>query len=164
MSGGGTDKLLQWRRGIAVVAMVVVLLIIDLVVIAIVIGGARDHDLTVARMETIEAFYAAEAGMEMCMRELIEEDDEDGDGATGSISHETPTNNEANDPAFATAKTLPLHEPGRQHAPRRTIPHSAGPSGYTLAAEWCPSRALRKPASQTPRTQQDAKPAFLAAC
>ena len=36
------------------------------------IGGGRDHDLTVKRMDTLRAFYAAEAGMNIAIRELME--------------------------------------------------------------------------------------------
>ncbi len=92
------------RRAMAAISMVVVLLIIDLMIISMVVGGARDHDLTVRRMDTIRAFYAAEAGMNMAIRERMIPDDEDNDtgGAdTGSISDDT---NDANDPGFGTPK------------------------------------------------------------
>ncbi len=59
-------------RGIVAVATIVVLLIVDLIILALVIGGARDHDLTVRRMQTVEAFYAGEAGINMAIREKME--------------------------------------------------------------------------------------------
>ena len=91
------------RRGAAAIATVVLLLILDLIIIRIVIGGARDHDLTVRRAETIQAFYAAEAGMNMAVREMMTSTDEDGDGAIGTISDDaTP----ANDPTFGQAQAL----------------------------------------------------------
>ena len=91
------------RRGMAAIATVVLLLILDLIIIRIVIGGARDHDLTVRRLETIQAFYAAEAGMNMAIREMMNDTDEDGDGAIGTISDDaTPANN----PAFGQAQVL----------------------------------------------------------
>ncbi len=92
------------RRAMAAITMVVVLLIIDLMIISMVVGGARDHDLTVRRMDTIRAFYAAEAGMNMAIRERMIPDDEDNDTGgvdTGSISDDT---NDANDPGFGTPK------------------------------------------------------------
>ncbi len=92
------------RRAMAAITMVVVLLIIDLMIISMVVGGARDHDLTVRRMDTIRAFYAAEAGMNMAIRERMIPDDEDNDtgGAdTGSISDD---GDPANDPGFGTPK------------------------------------------------------------
>ncbi len=95
---------MQKRRGIAVVAVIVLMLILDLIVVGIVISGARGHDLTVRRMDTIRAFYAAEAGANMSIRELREENDDDGDGVTGTVSFETPTYDPANDPTFGPAK------------------------------------------------------------
>ncbi|MHC4825541.1 MAG: hypothetical protein ACYTEY_03180 [Planctomycetota bacterium] len=50
-------------QGVAAVAMVVILLIIDLAIVGIVVGLSRDHDLTIRRMQTIEALYAAAQGM-----------------------------------------------------------------------------------------------------
>ncbi len=92
------------RRAMAAITMVVVLLIIDLMIISMVVGGAREHDLTVRRMDTIRAFYAAEAGMNMAIREKMIPNDEDNDtgGADeGSISDDA---NDANDPGFGTPK------------------------------------------------------------
>ena len=74
------------RRGAAAVITVIILLLIDLMILSIVIGSARDQDVSVRRLETVQAFYAAESGMNMALRELMENDDEDGDGAIGSIS------------------------------------------------------------------------------
>ena len=93
------------RRGAAAVSLVVALVIINLVVIRMVVGGARDHDLTVRRMQTIEAFYAAEAGMNMAIRELIEDADEDSDGMTGTVSDDSPVDN-ANDPVLGNAQVV----------------------------------------------------------
>ena len=40
------------RRGAAVVAMVITLLLLGLIMIGMVVGGARDQDLTAQRMNT----------------------------------------------------------------------------------------------------------------
>jgi len=90
----------------AAISMVVVLMIIDLMIISMVVGGARDHDLTVRRMDTIRAFYAAEAGMNMAIRERMldppnDEDNDTGGADTGSISDDA---DDANDPGFGTPK------------------------------------------------------------
>ena len=50
------------------------------------------------------AFYAAEAGANMSIRELREEVNEDSDAATGAVSYDTPTYLPANDPTFGPAK------------------------------------------------------------
>ena len=93
----------QHRRATIAISMVIALVVVNLIVISIVIGGARDHDLTIHRVESIESFYAAEAGMNMAIREMMVNADEDGDGAIGTISDDaTP----ANDPAFGQAQVL----------------------------------------------------------
>ena len=91
------------RRGLVSIATIVLLLIIDLIILSMVIGGTRDHDLTVRRMETIESFYAAEAGMNMAIRELMEWSDQDGDLTVGTISDDSPVN-PANDPTLGNAQ------------------------------------------------------------
>ena len=84
-------------------ATIVVLLIVDLIILALVIGGARDHDLTVRRMQTVEAFYAGEAGINMAIREKMENANEDGDLAIGTISSEGPQDPD-NDPTLGNAR------------------------------------------------------------
>jgi hypothetical protein len=89
------------RKAATAVAVIVVLVIIDLVIVGLVIGGTRDHDLTLRRMETVEAFYAAEAGMNMAVRELMIDQDQDGDCVIGAISHDGDNDN---DPGFGNAQ------------------------------------------------------------
>ena len=89
------------RGGAAAVGMVVALVVISLIVIGITTGSARDHDMTVRRVETIEALYAAEAGINMSIRERMTGVDEDGDGVIGTISND---GNAANDPALGIAR------------------------------------------------------------
>lgn len=89
------------RRGAAAIVMVVLLLVVSIIVIGTTISGARDQDLSVRRVETIQAFYAAEAGMNMAIREVVNDTDEDGDGEVGTISDD---GNGANNPAIGAAK------------------------------------------------------------
>lgn len=89
------------RRGAAVVALVVVMLVAMLIILGMVFSGARDQDLTMRRLETIRAFYAAEAGMNMAIREEMLNADSDGDGAIGSISDD---GNDANNPTLGLAQ------------------------------------------------------------
>ena len=91
------------RRGMAAVVMVVLLLLLNLIIIGMVLGGARDQDVTVRRVETVQAFYAAEAGVNMAIRELMEGTDEDGDGTVGSISDD---GSDASDPAVGPARVV----------------------------------------------------------
>ncbi len=93
----------QHRRATIAISMVIAMVVVNLIIISIVIGGARDHDLSIKRIETIQSFYAAEAGMNMAIREMMNSTDEDGDGAIGTISDDaTP----ANDPTFGQAQVL----------------------------------------------------------
>ena len=93
----------QHRRATIAISMIIALVVVNLIIVGIVIGGARDHDLTIKRIETIQSFYAAEAGMNMAIRELMNNADEDGDGTIGTISDDaTP----ANDPTFGQAQVL----------------------------------------------------------
>lgn len=88
------------RRGVAAIVAVVLLLVLDLIVLGMVLGGARDQTLTSRRVETIQAFYAAESGMHMAVREVMLASDEDGDGGVGSISDD---GNPGNDPTLGSA-------------------------------------------------------------
>lgn len=92
---------LSTRRGLAIIAVVVTMLTVELVIAAIVLAGARDHDLTVRRVDTDAAFYAAEGGINMAMREAMEDDDEDTDGTIGEISDD---GNAANDPVVGKGR------------------------------------------------------------
>ena len=99
--GGSFDKDRRVRRGIALIATVVVLLTLNLLILSFVLNGARDHDLTVRRLETVEAAYAAEAGINMSIREMIGSTDDDGDGTVGSISDGSDS---GTDPAIRNAR------------------------------------------------------------
>jgi Tfp pilus assembly protein PilX len=77
------------RRGVSILTVVALLLVLNLMIVGLVTGTGRDHDLTSRRMETVRAFYAMEAGVNMAMRELMESSDEDGDGMAGTISDDT---------------------------------------------------------------------------
>ncbi len=101
--GGSFDKVRRVRRGIALIATVVVLLTLNLLILSFVLNSGRDHDLTVRRLETVEAAYAAEAGVNMSIREMIGFTDEDGDGTVGSISDDGDSDN---DPAIGNARFI----------------------------------------------------------
>jgi hypothetical protein len=105
--------------------MVVLLLIVDVIVLGVVLGGAREHDLTSRRLETVQAFYAAEGGMNMAIRELMEDSDEDGDGTVGTISDD---GDDGNDPHIGSAQTaVGIADEGAQ-----TTLHGLGRSGAAL--------------------------------
>ena len=89
------------RRGLIVVVMILFMIVVDLIIIGMVVSQARDHDLTVRRLETTEALYAAEAGANMSIRELMMPGDEDGDGGIGTISDDS---DDGTDPVIGNAQ------------------------------------------------------------
>ncbi len=89
------------RRASAAVAVIVLLVILNLIVLSLTLNQAHEHDLTVRRLDTIKAFYAAEAGVNMAVRELMEPADEDLDGTIGTISDDS---DDGTDPTLGTAK------------------------------------------------------------
>lgn len=116
------------RRGSVAVAVLLVLLLVGLFMVGIVSGTARDLDLSARRLESVRAFYAAEAGVNMAVRELMINTDEDGDGTVGSISDDA---DDATDPAIGNARVQvsvtiagpprTLVSSGRDGAARREI-------------------------------------------
>lgn len=116
------------RRGATIVAMISTMLVIALVLVGLVLGGARDQDLSVRRLETLRAFYAAEAGTNMAIREMMLSTDLDGDGDVGTISND---GNAANDPTVSSGRVyvsksvvgvqITLSSEGRCGVARRTI-------------------------------------------
>ena len=89
------------RRAAAGIASIVILVFLQLAVVGSIVLGTRDQDTTVQRLDTLRSFYAAEAGMNMAIREMINNSDEDNDGEIGTISND---NNTGNDPALDTAR------------------------------------------------------------
>ena len=73
----------QPRRGSVAVMVIIVLLLTSIFIIGIVSGSSRDLDSSARRLETVQAFYAAEAGVNMALRELKINSDEDYDGTKG---------------------------------------------------------------------------------
>ena len=98
------------------------MVVIQLAVVGLVLAGARDHELTAARADTIRAFYAAEAGMNMALRELRIGVDADDDGGIGSVSDD---GNPANDPTFSGARV----SVARRTSGTDTVLTSTGRSG-----------------------------------
>lgn len=82
-------------------AMILGLVILQLSLIAIVISGARDVDTAMQRLDSVRAFYAAEGGINMSVREVMQSLDEDGDGKIGGISNDGNANN---DPLIGLAR------------------------------------------------------------
>ncbi len=89
------------ERGGAAVAVLVALVLLQLAVVGVVVSGGRETTLTARRLETVRSFYAAEAGVNMAIRELSVGADEDADGGIGSISDDS---DDSTDPLLAGAR------------------------------------------------------------
>ncbi len=113
------------RKAIVAVALVGAMMVVNLLVIGMIVSQAREHQLTVRRVETVASFYAAEAGMNMSMREMFENADEDGDGWVGGISEDS---NPGNDPTLGNAQFFVTTSESSPQGPQTTIT-SEGRSG-----------------------------------
>jgi hypothetical protein len=108
--------------------MLLLMIIGQLCVVGAVLGGARDQDATVQRLDALRAQYAADSGIHMAVRELMVSADQDGDGTIGSVSGDGIT---SNDPSltggarFSVTKsgssTVIITSQGRSGSARRSI-------------------------------------------
>lgn len=89
------------RAGAVGVALVLVLVMVQLLVVVSILGQPPERELAVMRLDSLRAFYAAEAGMNMAVRERMLNTDHDADGGIGTISAD---GNTSNDPAVGTAR------------------------------------------------------------
>lgn len=94
-----SKRLRPCRRGAALVAFVTALMVIGtmtLTVLQMTAVGSHSH---LAHYRSNGAFYAAESGIEMAIREMNQGSDIDSDGTIGSISN---NGNAADDPTLAS--------------------------------------------------------------
>lgn len=74
------------RRGSAVIAVILVLVVVQFAIIGVVLASSRDQDASLNRLSAAQSLYAAEGVANMALREIGMNADEDGDGGIGSIS------------------------------------------------------------------------------
>ena len=91
------------RRGTAMLIVVVLLVVGSVMLANVVESGARDSNIAANRLATVRAFYAAEGGMNMAIYELMNNNDDDGDGGIGTISDNDDT---SDDPALGSARVF----------------------------------------------------------
>jgi Tfp pilus assembly protein PilX len=87
------------RRGAAVLSFVVALLVIGTLVLWLFQLTAVSSMATLGHYYSTGAFYAAESGVELALRELGQANDIDSDGTIGTISD---NGNDADDPSLVT--------------------------------------------------------------
>jgi hypothetical protein len=73
-------------RGTILVGILVGLVLLASTLMAVAISGRREQDLTMRRMESMRASYAQEAAAQIAVRELINQQDDDGDGIIGEVA------------------------------------------------------------------------------
>ncbi len=88
------------KRGSIGIAMIAALVLVEVVIVIAVLGGGLQQDLTMQRIDTNRAFYAAEGGAAMATREIWLQSDEDGDGKIGGVSDD---GNSENNPTVGEA-------------------------------------------------------------
>ncbi len=88
------------RRGSVLAAVVVLLLILEIAIASLLMSSTNEQSVGVDRLDTVRAFYAAEAGTQMALREIMLNRDEDGDGAVGGVSND---GDQATDPHFGNS-------------------------------------------------------------
>ncbi len=74
------------RHAVIIVGLVIVLALAQLLIVSVIHESARETSFGAVRLEAVSAFYAAEAGLNLSLREVALGSDEDGDGGIGSIS------------------------------------------------------------------------------
>ncbi len=74
------------RRGTVLIALIIALVIVQIAVVGVAVLGAREQDLSVRRLESAKAFYAAESASNIALREIAQYADDDGDTTIGSIA------------------------------------------------------------------------------
>src|ERR1051325_9365193 len=90
---------LSGRRGVVAVVFAAALLVVATLVLWVFQSTAISARGMLGFLNTTDAFYAAESGLEYAQRELKIASDLDGDGTIGSISNDA---NSANDPGLGT--------------------------------------------------------------
>lgn len=96
------------RRGAVSAAALVVLVVTAVMVLGSTRTNRTEQDLTVARMQTMRAFYAAESAIQLALREITIATDEDGDGVIGGISDD---NDDTNNPFIGQARVHVTAQP-----------------------------------------------------
>lgn len=87
------------RRGIAVISFVVALLVIGMFSLWTLQLSATSAISYMGHFNSTGAFYAAESGLEMALKEISDGNDSDSDGVIGTISD---NGTDADDPALGT--------------------------------------------------------------
>jgi hypothetical protein len=152
-AAGGVRRRVR-RGGGAAVGMVVMMVIAQLVILSVVVAGARDQDTRVLRYDTMRSQYAADAVTQMALRELFDATDEDGDGAVGSIAGGVVANGPqvngargaASVAASGTSRTVLVHGSAGSCTRAMVVNLTTSPEAVTPIAAYATSAAPTVPA------------------
>lgn len=79
------------RRAVVGVGVIAALVILQVCVVAGVTTGARQHETAALRVDAARSFYAAEAAMNLAVREIRSSTDFDSNGTIGGVATRTLT-------------------------------------------------------------------------
>ncbi len=95
-------RVLRHRSGTVLVALLVALVLVGGVAGLMAVSSTNDQHKTVSRTSGALALEAAQAGVEMAVKEMMDSVDRDGDGGVGTISND---NNATSDPLIGGARS-----------------------------------------------------------
>lgn len=125
MSPARAGRMRRRRRAAAAVVLVLLMVILQLTVVGAITGAGPDGALTEARVSAARALYAAEAGVNMALRESMLAADLDGDGRVGTISDD---GDDATDPEVGSGARVVVRGVLGQGEVQITSRGRAGPS------------------------------------
>ncbi len=74
------------RGGTVLVGIVVAVMVVAAGIVVVAIAGRREQDSMIRRFEAMRAFYAQEAAVQIAVREVLRQQDDDGDGVIGTVA------------------------------------------------------------------------------
>lgn len=113
------------RRAAAGVVMVLLLVALQLTVVGAITGAGPEGSLTEARVNAARALYAAEAGVNMALRESMLAADFDADGRVGTVSDD---GDDSTDPDLGSGARVVVGGTFGQNTALLTSRGRAGPS------------------------------------
>jgi hypothetical protein len=93
----------KFRPGAVAMILVIAMVLLGTAVVCVAVAGTRQGSLSPVRNDDASVREALAAGVSLALREIELDEDTDGDGGVGAISHD---GNDANNPAIAGASFL----------------------------------------------------------
>ena len=119
------------RRAAAAVVLVLLLVALQLTVVGAITGTGPEGPLTEARISAARALYAAEAGVNMALRETMLAADLDADGQVGAISDDA---DDSTDPDLGSGARVAVRRTAGVGGPNTALLTSRGRAGPSRRA------------------------------